>query len=78
MIVAGTESTASAIRSTLVHIMTCPRVYQKLKTEINLAVEEGKVSSPIKLEEAKLLPFLQVSLHFPPDYAIPFCFSISP
>ncbi|KAM0123762.1 hypothetical protein ACHAO1_011221 [Botrytis cinerea] len=63
MIVAGTESTASAIRSTLVHVMTCPRVYQKLKTEINLAVEEGKVSSPIKLEEAKLLPFLQAVIY---------------
>jgi cytochrome P450 len=61
MIVAGTESTASAIRSTLIHIMTCPRVYQKLKAEINLAVEEGRVSSPIKVEEAKSLSFLQVS-----------------
>ncbi|GKT90344.1 pisatin demethylase [Colletotrichum tofieldiae] len=56
MIIAGTESTASAIRSALVHAMTSPLVYQKLKDEIHTAVREGKVSSPITFQEAKALP----------------------
>lgn len=60
MIVAGTETTASVIRSALLHTMTCPSVYQKLKDEINTAVREGKVSEPITIQEAKRLPFLQV------------------
>ncbi|KAF3762478.1 cytochrome P450 monooxygenase [Cryphonectria parasitica EP155] len=61
MIFAGTESTASAIRSALVHTMTSPVAYQTLKEEIHTAVREGKVSSPITLQEAKKLPYLQAS-----------------
>lgn len=60
MIVAGTETTASVIRSALMHTMTCPPVYQKLKDEINTAVREGKISRPITIQEAKKLPYLQV------------------
>ncbi len=61
MILAGTESTASAIRATLVHTMTTPRVYQKLKQEIKKAVDEARASTPITFEEAKKFPYLQVS-----------------
>lgn len=60
MIVAGTETTASVIRSALIHTMTCPPVYQKLKEEIDAAIKEGKVSKPISIQEAKKLPYLQV------------------
>lgn len=61
MIIAGTESTASAIRSALVHTMTCPLVYQRLprvKAEMQMAVQEGRVSNPITMQEAKKLPYL--------------------
>lgn len=60
MIIAGTETTASVIRSALIHAMTCPPVYQKLKDEINAAVHEGRASKPITSQEAKKLPYLQV------------------
>lgn len=60
LIIAGSDTTASAIRITMLHIMTCPRVYAKLKQEIRDAVINGKVSSPIKLEDAKRLSYLQV------------------
>ncbi|OHW97442.1 pisatin demethylase [Colletotrichum incanum] len=63
MIIAGTESTASAIRSALVHTMTSPLVYQKLKAEIHTAIREGKVSSPITFQEAKALPYLQAVIY---------------
>lgn len=60
MIIAGTETTASVIRSVLVHVMTCPPVYQKLKDEIHTAVQDGSVSEPIAIQEAKKLRYLQV------------------
>lgn len=63
MIIAGTETTASVIRSALIHTITCPPAYQKLKDEINTAIKEGKVSTPITIQEAKRLPYLQVKSH---------------
>lgn len=65
MIIAGTESTASAIRSALVHTLTCPLVYQRLKAEIQMAVQEGRVSNPITMQEAKKQPYVQVGPPFP-------------
>jgi cytochrome P450 len=63
MIVAGTESTASAIRSTLIHTITCPPVYYQLKEEIALAVKQGRASLPITMAEAKQLPYLQAVIY---------------
>lgn len=60
LIIAGSDTTASTLRITLLHIMTCPRVYNKLKQEIRDAVIDGKVASPIQFEESKRLPYLQV------------------
>ncbi|KAI1205010.1 cytochrome P450 [Annulohypoxylon truncatum] len=59
MFVAGSDTTASAIRATLLHILSTPRVYQCLKDEIKSAVEEGRVSRPITQAEARELPYLQ-------------------
>lgn len=63
MIVAGAESTASAIRSILVHTMTTPRVYVKLKAEIKAALDEGTVTSPIQMDQALKLPYLQAVVY---------------
>jgi cytochrome P450 len=60
LVISGTESTASAIRSVLVHTITSPFVYNRLKAEIHEAVAHNKVSGIITLEEAKRLPYLQV------------------
>jgi cytochrome P450 len=60
MLLAGTESTACAIRAAVVHIITSPIVYQRLKKEIKLGIQEGRVSRPILMEEAIKLPYLQV------------------
>ncbi|KAI0888215.1 cytochrome P450 [Annulohypoxylon maeteangense] len=59
MFVAGSDTTASAIRATLLHIFSIPRVYQRLKDEIRSAVVEGGVSHPITQAEARELPYLQ-------------------
>ncbi|KAK8137102.1 hypothetical protein PG984_005042 [Apiospora sp. TS-2023a] len=63
MVISGTESTASAIRCIMTYAMTTPSVYMKLKVEIQDAVRDGKASSPIKVEEARKLPYLQAVLY---------------
>ncbi|KAN0092211.1 cytochrome P450 [Hyaloscypha variabilis] len=63
MIFGGWESTASTIRSILVHTMTTPRFLEKLRQEIDEAVRRGGVSTPILFEQAKRLPYLQAILY---------------
>lgn len=63
MIVAGAESTASAIRSIIVHTITTPRVYVKLKAEIKVALDENTVTSPIQMNQALKLPYLQAVVY---------------
>lgn len=72
-IIAGTESTAAAIRSILIHTISSPRVYAKLKAEIRETVTKGTISSPISSEQVKELPYLDVrddlSFHGPGGYS---------
>ncbi|KAH6651703.1 pisatin demethylase [Truncatella angustata] len=63
MIIAGSDTTASTIRITMLYVMTCPQVYQKLKHEIDTAVREGRASSPISYDEARRLPYLQAVIY---------------
>lgn len=66
--VAGSDTTATGIRSTLLNIITNPRVLSKLREEINAA----KLSWPIaKDSEIRQMPYLQASIReglrlFPP------------
>lgn len=60
-LIAGAETSSTVIRSTMGFLMTTPRVYQKLKSHINETIQAGAASSPITVEEAKKLPYLQVS-----------------
>jgi hypothetical protein len=55
----------------MLYIMTAPRVYKKLRDEIDAAIAENKVSQPITVDEAKSLPYLQVS----PPVVSRICFS---
>lgn len=62
-IVAGSDTTAAAIRGSLLYIMTNPRVYLKLQREIDEAVRNG-ISSDDDSEivphaQARRLPYLQ-------------------
>ncbi|KAI3397414.1 hypothetical protein diail_10745 [Diaporthe ilicicola] len=64
MIVAGSETTASVIRVTVLHILSAPMVYNRLKHEIKEAIKDGRVShQPINIEEAKRLPYLQAVIY---------------
>ncbi|KAF3019341.1 hypothetical protein E8E14_010372 [Neopestalotiopsis sp. 37M] len=63
LIIAGSDTTASVIRITMLYLMTCPQVYRKLKDEIAAAIRDGKASYPISLDEARKLPYLQAVLY---------------
>jgi cytochrome P450 len=60
-ILAGAETTATAMRATILHIITNPRIYALLQAEIDKATRtEGKISSPIiKDTEWRNLIYLQ-------------------
>ncbi|KAF6812059.1 cytochrome p450 [Colletotrichum sojae] len=62
-ITAGSDTTATVIRTTWLYTMTSPHVYNILKREIMTAINEGRVSSPITFEEAKQLPYLQAVIY---------------
>jgi len=62
-IIAGSDTTAGAIRGALLHLMTNPRVYAKLQREVDDAVRDGKAPPAaeglISSVQARQLPYLQ-------------------
>lgn len=56
---AGTETTVTAIRGTMLNLLSSPVVYQKLKQEISEGIKAGRISRPITNDQAKALPYLQ-------------------
>lgn len=54
----GSDTTSTSVQSTLLSIITNPRVYAKLRAEIRAAVGKG-VSTPIRDAETKQLVYLQ-------------------
>lgn len=61
IVIAGADTTASIMKSTMLYLMTTPLAYSCLQAEIDGAIKAGVVSSPILQAEAKRLPYLQVS-----------------
>lgn len=64
---AGSDTTASGIRATLLYLIMHPRVTSKLRAEMSSI----KISSPIQFAEAKKMPYLQAIIKeglriFPP------------
>jgi cytochrome P450 len=58
-ILAGSDSTATVLRVTLMHLIASPDAYARLRTEIDDAVATGNISSPVATyEEAMKLPYL--------------------
>ncbi|KAK1759048.1 Pisatin demethylase [Echria macrotheca] len=79
-LIAGSDTTATAIRATLLHIITAPRVYSTLQSEIDAAISSGRICSSTKIvtyAEALSLPYLQAVIYegiriWPPFTATPF------
>ncbi|KAH8892948.1 cytochrome P450 [Thozetella sp. PMI_491] len=59
LVPAGSETTTSAIRGVMLHILASPCTYNRLKVEIREGIRENRISKPIKSDEAKRLPYLQ-------------------
>ena len=59
---AGSDTTSTAIRSIFLFLITAPLVYTKLMKEIDEAIGNGRISTPVKDEEAKDLPYLQACI----------------
>jgi cytochrome P450 len=59
-ILAGSDTTAAAIRGIMLYVITNPRVYRKLQEEIDQAVKAGKAPEDgvISDAEARKLPYL--------------------
>ncbi|KAK0620507.1 cytochrome P450 monooxygenase [Immersiella caudata] len=62
-VMAGSDTTATWIRATMLRIISTPRVYRRLQKEIDNAVKTDKISWPIiSAVEAAALPYLQAVL----------------
>ncbi|KAH6672247.1 putative benzoate 4-monooxygenase cytochrome P450 [Halenospora varia] len=62
-LVAGSDTTATSIRSTLLSIISNPRVYGKLRAEIDSAISRGQISPDCVTDaEARALPYLQACI----------------
>ncbi|KAF2996861.1 hypothetical protein E8E13_004378 [Curvularia kusanoi] len=58
-VVAGTDTTATGLKTIFLHVMTRPSIYRKLQAEIEQGLASGAISSPIQDAEARRLPYLQ-------------------
>ncbi|KAK2776898.1 benzoate 4-monooxygenase cytochrome p450 [Colletotrichum kahawae] len=70
-IIAGSDTTATSIRTTILYLMTTPSCYSRLANEIRDAARRGLISSPITNWEAGDLRYLQAVIKeglrvFPP------------
>ena len=72
---AGSDTTATSTRATLLNIITNPVVYTRLQKEVDESISAGAISCPIQVEEAAKLPYLQACIKeglriFPPVAAL--------
>lgn len=58
-VVAGADTTATGLKTVILHLMINPAAYRRLQTEIDVSLSRGTISSPIKDIEARQLPYLQ-------------------
>ncbi|PHH90859.1 hypothetical protein CDD83_2415 [Cordyceps sp. RAO-2017] len=69
--VAGSDTTATAVRSTMLCLLGNPAALARLRAEIDTGIASGLVSSPVRDAEARRMPYLQAVIRegirmFPP------------
>lgn len=62
-IFAGSDTTAISIRAIFYYLMKNPQCKERLFKELDNCKKLGKLSDPVKLEEADQMPYLQAVLH---------------
>jgi len=58
-VIAGSDTSATTIRTVMLSLQSNPDAYRKLQAEIDSAIATGRISSPITDAEARHLPYLQ-------------------
>jgi cytochrome P450 len=61
-VVAGSDTTATTIRVTMLNLLSNPVAYRRLQKEIDENIKDGKISSPVTDTEARQLRYLQASI----------------
>ncbi|KAI5922367.1 pisatin demethylase [Camillea tinctor] len=61
-LIAGSDTTAIALRSLLHNLLINPHCYAKLRNEIDNKDKNGELSLPIQMKEASAMPYLQACL----------------
>ncbi|KAL2372698.1 hypothetical protein RJ035_002743 [Blastomyces gilchristii] len=61
-IVAGSDTTATTLRIALLLLTTSPKTYTTLASEIDRAISQSRISSPVTDAEARALPYLQACI----------------
>ncbi|KAI1638940.1 cytochrome P450 [Biscogniauxia mediterranea] len=56
---AGSDTTAVTMSAALYYLFTNPEKLDNLRQEIDVSAKEGRVSDPIRFQEAQSLPYLQ-------------------
>ena len=62
-IFAGSDTTAISTRSIIYYLLKNPKYKRKLVDEIDTQKREGKLSTPITLEQTKHMPYLQACMY---------------
>ena len=62
-IFAGSDTTAISTRSIIYYLLKNPEYKRKLIEEIDTRQQEGKLSTPITLEQTKQMPYLQACMY---------------
>ncbi|KAK6855948.1 Cytochrome P450 71A20 [Apiospora arundinis] len=77
VLAAGSDTSSTVMKATILHLVSAPTAYRKLQQEIDESLASGKVTtSPISSAQAKELPYLQAVIReglriFPPAAIIP-------
>lgn len=58
-VVAGADTTAAALRGTMLYLLSHPRVYAKLHKEVDAAVAEGLTAAVVPDAVVRKMPYLQ-------------------
>jgi cytochrome P450 len=59
---AGSDTSATIIRVVFLYVITSPLLLSKLRKELDDAIRDGHVSSPIRDSEGRQLRFLQACI----------------
>ncbi|KAH8780172.1 BcABA1, cytochrome P450 monooxygenase [Diaporthe sp. PMI_573] len=62
-LIAGSETTASVMRITLLSLISSPPVYNKLKDAVREALKSGTITEPISYATAKEIPYLRAVVY---------------